>query len=452
MNIGLGQDYIRGIAYPAFFHREQAPAWIAAVASALGRAAPDPARAHWCEIGCGQGYAAAVLAAANPGMRLTGIDIDPGHVETARARAAAAGLENVDFICGDIRDPDLVAGQFDYIVTHGVLSWVGDAVRSAIADFIARHLAPAGIAAVHYMSEPGGAAFRAFHEVFRSVAHRPDPVAEGLRALRAMRDAGAGFFQLYPHAGQTLDNLLADHPAYVAHEYLNAVFRPLSFREVAALFSAADLGWIGSATPIENIDAVSLPAAAAKAIAPIRETALRETMKDMARNQALRYDLFARPAAPLDGPAHLELLRRWTWRLLPGAPAPGGLVFQTRIGPVDGDARIFRPLLAQLGEGPAGFAELERIQPFTGRPGLLNQALQTLLWSGAAHPVLPVGDPAPSARLNRHLLGGRAQGQAVPALACPALGSGLAFGVADLDALAAGRAGRDLRQLTALKG
>ncbi|MDF3608229.1 hypothetical protein PE067_20025 [Paracoccus sp. DMF-8] len=78
--------------------------------------------------------------------------------------------------------------------------------------------------------------------------------------------------------------------------------------------------------------------------------------------------------------------------------------------------------------------------------------MQTLLWSGAAHPVVPVGDPAPSARLNRHLLAGRAQGQAVPALACPALGSGLAFGAGDLDALATGRAGRDLRHLTALKG
>lgn len=451
MNRDPRQDYLGGIVYPAFFHREQSPVWIAAVATALGHAAPDPATACWCEIGCGQGYGAAVLAAANPGMRLTGIDIDPDHIKVARDRAKAAGLENVDFICGDIRDPALNIGEYDYIVTHGVLSWVGETVRTAIGDFVAAHLSQNGIAAIHYMSEPGGAAFRAFHEVFKSVAHRPDPVAEGLQALTAMRDAGAGFFQLYPHAGQTLDNLLRDDPAYVAHEYLNPVFRPLSFREVAEAFSDRDLGWIGSATPIENIDAVSLPAAAAKVIAPIRETALRETMKDMARNQPLRYDLFARPAALLNNHEHLQRLRQWNWRLLPAAPPPGALVFQTRIGPVDGDARIFHPLLTRLGQSPASFAELERIEPFSGRPGLLNQALQSLLWSGAAHPVLPVADPTPSARLNRHLLALHAHGRATPALACPALGSGLAFGRDDLDALAAGRAGRDLRHLTATK-
>lgn len=66
-------------------------------------------------------------------------------------------------------------------------------------------------------------------------------MAEGLRALRAMRDAGAGFFQLYPHAAQTLDQLLTDNPAYVAHEYLNAVCRPLSFREVNEALRLRDL-------------------------------------------------------------------------------------------------------------------------------------------------------------------------------------------------------------------
>lgn len=445
------RDYLNEVVYPAFFHREQAPVWITTVAAALGRDAPGLSATRWCEIGCGQGFGAALLAAANPDMEFLGIDVDPTHIDTARRRAEAAGLSNVTFLCADIRDPGPIGGPFDYIVTHGVLSWVNPEVRAAIAGFTARHLAPGGIAAIHYMSEPGGAAFRAFHAIFRSVSHRPDPVAEGLRILTAMRDAGAGFFQLYPHAGQTLDNLLKDRPAYVAHEYLNPIFHPLAFGEVEALFRGQGLGWIGSATPIENIDAISLPAAAAKLIAPVAEPILRETMKDMSRNQALRYDLFAHPAAPLEPGAHLAALRRATWRLLPAAPAAGGLTFQTRIGPVEGDARIFGPLIARLQARPASFAELEGIQPFTNRPGLLNQALQTLLWAGAAHPVLPDRDSAPATRLNRHLLDRRAAGEDIPALTCPTLGSGLPLSQSDLDLLAQGSAARELRYLTALK-
>lgn len=113
-----------------------------------------------------------------------------------------------------------------------MLSWVAPQLRAALVRFVARHLAPGGIAVLHYMSEPGGAAFRAFHAVFRSMADRPDPVAEGLALLQALRAAKAGFFQLYPHAGGTLDNLLVEDPAYVAHEYLNPHFTPLGFAAV----------------------------------------------------------------------------------------------------------------------------------------------------------------------------------------------------------------------------
>ncbi|WP_374299995.1 methyltransferase regulatory domain-containing protein [Paracoccus sp. (in: a-proteobacteria)] len=438
-------DYRRDTVYPAFFHREQSPVWLSTVCAALGRAAPAGTR--WCEIGCGQGYGMAILAAANPGMQFTGIDVNPDHIALARGRAEAADLDNAAFICADIRDDGVVEGSFDFIVTHGVMSWVDDAVHQAIASFVADRLSDDGVAAVHYTSEPGGAAFRAFHAVFRSVAHRSDPIAEGLRALTAMRDAKAGFFQLYPHASQTLDALLADPPEYVAHEYLNPVFRPLAFHEVEALFAPHGLSWLGSATPIENIDAVSIPSDAARAIAPVRERTLRETMKDMARNQALRYDLFARPAAALGDHAHLSLLRTTAWRLLPGAPAPGRLTFQARIGPVEGDAAIFRPLLQALAQGSQSFDALEKVPPFAGRPALLNQALQMLLWAGVAHPAVPVANPAPAARLNRILLAEKHR----PALACPALGSGLALGARDLAALGDGSAPQALRHLTTLK-
>ena len=125
---------------------------------------------------------------------------------------------------------------------------------------------------------------------------------------------------------------------------------------------------------------------------------------------------------------------------------PGGAAFRT-FHDVNGDVRIFDPLLTRLCEGPASFAGLEAIQPLTGRPGLLDQSLQALLWSGAAHPVVPVSDPTPSAGLNRHLLRQWAQGDATPAL-----GSRLAFGPADLDVLATGSAGSELRYLAVLKG
>lgn len=446
-------DYLTDITYPAEFHPEQAPSWLAAVLAALGRVAP--AGSDWCELGCGQGFAALMMAAANPGMRVTGIDINPDHIRTAQARARAAGLTNLRFLCADIRDPDLIEGSFAWIVTHGMLSWVGDDVREALAGFVARKLAPDGVAAVHYMSEPGGAAFRAFHSVFRQMIGRPDPVAEGLALLKAMRDAQAGFFQLHPHAAQTLDHLLTQVPEYVAHEYMNPHFRPLAFHEVNKLFADADLQWLGSARPIENIEAMSVPADALKALSGTTDIALRETAKDMARNQAQRYDIFARPSpAPGDG-AHLALLRRTVWGLLPGAPFLGAqareMTIATPIGPVGADARIFRPLLGRLGEGAARFDQFEAIAPFAGRPGLLNQSLQMGLGARIMHPVQRMAAPPTAAtRLNRLLLREAREGAHIPALAAPALGSGLEVTPGDLASLREGGGPAHLRMMFAL--
>lgn len=443
-------DYLTTRSYPDFFHSEQSPSWISAVLDALGR--PLDA-GDWCEIGCGRGFTATLLAAANPSMRLTAIDINPDHIAFAQSRAKAAGLTNVEFICADIREVDLQR-RFTHIVCHGVASWVAPEVLRAISMFTAKHLATNGSFALQYMSEPGGAAFRAFHSVFRSVAHLPDPVAEALSQLRAMREAKAGFFQLHPHAGQALDQLFAEDADYLAHEYLNPHFNPLAFRDVQALMQDAGLAFLGSATPIENIDAVSVPASTAPLIARTKDPVLRETLKDLSRNQVMRYDLYGRPKAGLSEQAHLTLLRKRIWGWLPGAPDLSkrreNLSFDTRIGPVEGDLRIFGPLFARLAQGPARFEQIEETEPFKGRPGLLNQTLQIALWAKMVHPLRAKTDTEPARRLNHLLLADVRNGKHVPALAAPAIGSGLALSKPDIDRIAAGDVSPNLARFFAL--
>lgn len=443
-------EYLTAQSYPDFFHPEQSPSWLGAVTGALGRAVDD---GDWCEIGCGQGFTATLLAATNPSRHFTAIDINPDHIRFAQRRAKAAGLTNITFLCADIRDLDL--GQsFSHILCHGVASWVSPEVQLALTTFAARHLGPSGVFALQYMSEPGGAAFRAFHSVFRSVAHLPDPVTEGLSLLRAMRDAKAGFFQLHPHAGQALDQLFTQDAGYLAHEYLNPQFNPLAFRDVHARMQGAGLDFLGSATPIENIDAVSVPASTAPLIAQTQDLTLRETLKDISRNQVMRYDLYGPATDKLAEPAHLALLRKGLWGWLPGAPnlakRQSNLSFESRIGPIEGDLRIFGPLFARLAQGPARFADIEAIPPFKGRPGLLNQTLQIALWAKMVHPIRATRDLEPARRLNHLLLADVRAGGSVPALAAPSLGSGRPLSPADISKIAAGDVSQNLARFFAL--
>lgn len=424
------RDYITSFPYPERFHREHAPSWLRATLTALGVAAPAAGRGRWCEIGCGTGYGACILAAANPDMDFVGLDINAGHIETARQLAADAGLTNVSFIHGDIADPGQDFGHFDFIVAHGIYSWVSLAIRSAIMTFAGRSLAVGGVFYLHYMAQPGAAAFTTFHDTFKQMTrlHDGDAAAgirDGLRLLETLRQAGAGYFVAHPTAGSTLEHLGKEELGYIAHEYLNDHFAPLHVADVMQAGKSAGLSFVGSATPIENIDALSIPENTLATIRQVQDPALRESLKDVARNQALRRDLYMREPRVLDARSHGAALGELAFCALPGAPSQGPLALETWIGPVHLAAAALTPVLSRLVEQPHGFASLSRAIP--DMPiGMLNQTLHVLMGAGVVHPVLAgEADNTPVERLNGLLMDRLRNGQRIPALASAQTGSGL---------------------------
>lgn len=98
------------------------------------------------EFGFGEGYLLLTMAGRHPGVRFEGVEIDPGHVDRATARALAAGLGNAAFCLEDFRgkSPEPVYGL---IYTADVLEHVPD--DAALAAFLAHSLAPGGRLVVH---------------------------------------------------------------------------------------------------------------------------------------------------------------------------------------------------------------------------------------------------------------------------------------------------------------
>lgn len=437
MTPGRTDGYHAGLAYPAHFHRELTPAWLAAVATALGHAAPDPAKPYtWCELGCGPGLGALVTAAANPHGQFHAVDFDPAAIAHGRALAGEAGIGNLRFLHASFAElaaaGDDALPPLDFIVLHGVLSWISPANRQAVMRIVERWLKPGGIACFAYMSQPGSAPMMAMQRVLRRSAQSAGTgagLAAGQALLRALRDGGAGQFVVVPELGAQLEQLALQPPGYLAHEFLGEHWEPLHVADMLAAAAQAGCAFLGSATPLENIDAVSLPGGTQAAIAAITDVALRETAKDIARNQTLRRDLCQRESRPLAAVQHRIALEAQRFVALPGAPAAGALRFTTRIGPVDGPAAMFSPLLAALAGGrPAAFGDLLALPAYAGRGGLLNQACQMLLWAGHLHPWLAAADAAPAQALNRALGRAVAAGRDYGWVAAPAIGSGLPAG------------------------
>src|SRR5262245_35098195 len=127
MMVGRVEGYVTDVPYMRTFIPELAPAWLDHVALVSGLTPPVRGDGFaWCDLGCGQGVTAAMLAAMHPAARFYGIDAMPEHIDHARRLAAEARIDNVSFHAADFAAAtDLDLPTFDYIVAHGIYSWIG---------------------------------------------------------------------------------------------------------------------------------------------------------------------------------------------------------------------------------------------------------------------------------------------------------------------------------------
>lgn len=131
------------------------PATLEAYAALVGISAPNPKTARVLELGATYGGNIISQALFNPEATFVGIELSQEQVEKGNEVIANAGLTNVSLIQSDIASIGSEIGTFDYIIAHGVYSWVDDGVKEALLRLINEHLAEDGIAYVSYNTYPG---------------------------------------------------------------------------------------------------------------------------------------------------------------------------------------------------------------------------------------------------------------------------------------------------------
>lgn len=159
--------------------------------SVLARAArarslqpPALTGAHVLEVGCAHGVNLMAMAARLPDTAFVGIDIDAAAIAVAGRRAGEAGLSNIRFEAVDVGDFSTDVA-FDYVIAHGVLSWVPPAVADTVFALAARVLSAKGLAYISYDTKPGACMREAIGLGLR-VASDPDEALEILRASPAL--------------------------------------------------------------------------------------------------------------------------------------------------------------------------------------------------------------------------------------------------------------------------
>ncbi len=407
-NTAFSGGYLTDCVYPAHFHREIMPVWLHSTLIALGRSAPSLQSAYrWLELGCGSGVSAVVAAATNPNGHFVGIDANPHAIEQAKALADSAGIRNIEFHSESFEHA-LVASQqaaapYDFIVSHGVLSWVSQAARLSMHKLIHALLKPGGVVYVSYASQPGSAGMASAQKIMHQIAdlHAGDTALRTRYAVDFMgqlTQAGAGYLIEQPRMAQEILHLAQRDILYTAHEMTNPHWESLHCADVIAGFEAMGCDYAGSAARLENLDAASIPQQCQPLLADLKRqgasVATLETFKDIARNQSQRRDLYQR--APLHGDhrlppnIHRQNLLNQRVCLMPGAPgdhhlAGAQLRIDTRIGPLEIPMKHLRPMLKALQVRPMAYAELASLPAYANQPGQINQWLQCLADIGWLH-------------------------------------------------------------------
>ncbi|RYE64294.1 MAG: methyltransferase domain-containing protein [Oxalobacteraceae bacterium] len=390
--------YVADIGYTHGFYRELTPAVLDFIALSKGQRSPDSAGPlAYCELGCGQGYSANLLAAANPQIQFHATDFNPAHIVGARALASAAGTENVHFYDDAFADflnrPELP--QFDVISLHGIYSWIGAEHRATIVEFIRRKLKPGGLVYISYNCLPGwspGAPVRHLMYLHGKAQGGPtigrlDPALGFIDKLIA---ADAKYFAANPALKARHEALTKQNKNYLAHEYLNDAWTLFYHSDVAAELGEAKVGYLGSANLLDHIDAVNFTADQKAILEQVTEPVLRETVRDYIVNQQFRRDVFSKGAIPLP-----DSVRREAWLdhrfALMVARADVSMKIRGGIGEADLHADVYGPILDALAGGPVTVRHLVDGNPAVAALGWnrLAEALVILVGSGQVQPCLP---------------------------------------------------------------
>lgn len=192
------------------------------------------AKAKVLELGCSMGGNIITQALYYPDAEFVGIDLSGRQVAQGNAIIEKMGLENVRLEEKDILTIDESFGKFDYIIVHGIWSWVPDAVKDKIFSICRNNLTEHGIAYISYNVYPGWKRQEQLREIMyfagRDVLEEPleARTRKGLDALKALaeileNDKGLGGGGKLP----AIQKILNHNFYYIAHEYMEAFNDPI---------------------------------------------------------------------------------------------------------------------------------------------------------------------------------------------------------------------------------
>jgi SAM-dependent methyltransferase/methyltransferase-like protein len=238
------------VPYESLPFAQSHPARMSGMAKLFGLAAPPLATARVLELGCSFGGNLLPLAMRYPDARFVGADLSQVQISQANQIKDELGARNVTFRQADILDMAKESEQYDYIIAHGVYSWVPPEVQDALLELYGRQLAPEGVGYVSYNVYPGWKMREVVREMMLfHVGNLTDNKAKLAQARAILQYAG----KLHANNQSAFGRLMAEEArvlmqfsdSYIFHEHLEPNNRPCYFHQFVAAAARHGLTYLG---------------------------------------------------------------------------------------------------------------------------------------------------------------------------------------------------------------
>jgi SAM-dependent methyltransferase len=428
--------YVADIGYTFGYYPELNPQRMKLAFLNAGLVAPETGTA--CELGFGQGMSANIHAAASV-TQWHGTDFNPSQAGFAQELAAASGSGaqlHDDAFADFCSRPDLP--DFDYIGLHGIWSWISDANRAVIVDFVRRKLKVGGVLYISYNTLPGWSTFAPMRHLLTQ--HASTLGAEGVGVVNRIEGAlgfadklletSPLFSRANPSVPERLKALKGQNRNYLAHEYFNADWHPMYFADMAKWLSPAKLSYACSAHLLDHVDAINLNAQQQTLLQEIPDAVLRESVRDYMVNQQFRRDFWVKGPRKVSALEQAEALRQIRVILItPRQDVP--LKVAAALGEANMTDSVYAPVLDALADHKIkSIAQLEQVVRDKGVTfAHLRQVI--LILAGGGHIQLAQDDAVANKakksadKLNAHLMHKARSSDDIAYLASPVTGGGI---------------------------
>lgn len=298
------KGYVTDTSYIFGFFEELLPVNLKYAALLNGyRSAQLDSDFTYMDLGCGNAVTLICNAALYPKAKFYGVDIMPKHIAFANDVKKQAGLSNLELIEDSFENLNLnKLPQFDYVVAHGMMSWLEQNVRDQLRDIVDKQLKGDGLFYVSYNTYPGWAVKTPMLELARYFTTENEDslkrMHEAIKLMDLLQRGKSAYFGQNPILNKELEELKKDNLHYLAHEYLHSGWEAFYFREMSDYLDEIGLAYAAGFPFRSNFKEFVIPKEFHSFLELQTDNNKLEEFKDFIRNTRFRKDLYVREQDP----------------------------------------------------------------------------------------------------------------------------------------------------------